>query len=194
MAPPSYSMEAGNFPGKENVIGDSLSRVVDELEEGNDNDEDETKVHRVSVLLRRAMNNDEQTIAHRLNLVREDIMIPHKQYHWIIKAHNTIVGHHGVEKTLAKLDKLGKQWPERRAHVKLFVKNCPICQKGSFKIPNVVAHKFTCSTSEPFEQIAMDTIELQLSIDGYQGIMVVVLLANGSSFLCHPFANKTGYL
>ena len=73
--------EVQHFPGKENVIGDSLSRVVDELEEGNDNDEDETKVHRVSVLLRRAMNNDEQTIAHRLNLVREDIMIPHKQYH-----------------------------------------------------------------------------------------------------------------
>ncbi len=50
--------EVQHFPGKENVIGDSLSRVVDELEEGNDNDEDETKVHRVSVLLRRAMNND----------------------------------------------------------------------------------------------------------------------------------------
>jgi hypothetical protein len=47
--------------------------VVDELDEGNDNDEDETKVHRVSVLLRRAMNNDDQIIAHRLNLAMDTI-------------------------------------------------------------------------------------------------------------------------
>ena len=51
-----------------------------------------------------------------------------KMYQIIV--HNSVVGHHGFERTLQKLHFQGYNWSHMRVHVKTFINQlCPCCQK-----------------------------------------------------------------
>jgi hypothetical protein len=92
-----------------------------------------------------------------------NFQLPPDIHNMIAAVHNHTAGHHGVMRTLAKLQKYCDakkiaRWPMMREHVHHFVKICPCCQKMSMlKIP-IAAHPFTASSYEPMERIMIDYI------------------------------------
>ena len=50
-------------------------------------------------------------------------------YQKIQQAHNGLVGHSGVQKTIERLQKLKLTWSGMRKDVSTFIHNCPCCQK-----------------------------------------------------------------
>jgi transposase InsO family protein len=93
----------------------------------------------------------------------------------IRKVHNSVSGHHGVERTLSKLDALGLNWLYRREHVKKFLKQCPFCQKMSYLKTPIHTHPFTTAAYYPMERLGMDSIQsLPESAEGYRYILVII--------------------
>ena len=84
--------------------------------------------------------------------------IPRKEYEQIADIHNANIGHHGVERTLEKLQKRGLHWQYMREHVKRFIKNCECCQKMSFLKTPIHTHPFTVGCYEPMERLDINTI------------------------------------
>ena len=80
----------------------------------------------------------------------------------ISTVHNSLVGHHGLERTIDKLTRKLKtsntKWQFLRQKVKRFIQLCPCCQKMSqLKIP-IHASPFTVSSYEPMENLNIDFI------------------------------------
>jgi hypothetical protein len=72
-----------------------------------------------------------------------------------LKVHNSVAGHHGVERTI---NKCTETLPFMREHIKKFIKNCPCCQKMSvIKVP-IHTHRFTTATYEPMERLNIDSM------------------------------------
>jgi len=104
-----------------------------------------------------------------------DLSIPVRYQDMIKKVHNSISGHHGVERTIEKLDAMGLNWEYRREHVKRYIKICPFCQKMSYTKTSVHTHPFTLAAYHPMERLAMDSIgPLLPSKAGYQFILVII--------------------
>ena len=61
--------------------------------------------------------------------LHEEFAASEEDYQTIATAHNEVVGHHGVERTLEKLKSKGKHWKYMREHVKRYIRQCPCCQK-----------------------------------------------------------------
>lgn len=132
-----YDFDIEHIPGKDNGVADAFSRLC---------------VSKTMATLCPMVNPEE------FLCVLAEFKIPKDMYRKISKVHNTFAGHHGVERTLAKLAQLEQSWPYMREHVKRFIRNCPCCQKMSFvKIP-IHTHPFTVSTLQPNERINIDDI------------------------------------
>ena len=90
--------------------------------------------------------------------VLDEFKIPKRQYTLIGKVHNSLAGHHGVERTLKYLKEQNEPWLYMREHVKRFIRECPCCQKMSYlKVP-IHTNPFTTATLEPNERINVDSI------------------------------------
>jgi hypothetical protein len=87
--------------------------------------------------------------------------IPEQFQILIGKVHNSISGHHDLERTLRMLTTpssadstvilVDSKTPKLRSHVKQYIATCPCCQKMSMlKLP-VHAHPFTTSHYYPME-------------------------------------------
>jgi hypothetical protein len=92
----------------------------------------------------------------------EKFILKHDEHTFIATVHNSVVGHHGVERTLTKvLAKLKAQnitWTFPRQKVTRFIRDCPCCQKMSqLKIP-IHAAPFSASTLGPMECLNIDFI------------------------------------
>ena len=59
--------------------------------------------------------------------LHDEFVIPEREHKTIATAHNEVVGHHGVERTMAKLVAKGKHWKYMREHVKRYIRQCPCC-------------------------------------------------------------------
>lgn len=93
----------------------------------------------------------------------------------LFEVHNSIVGHHGVERTLELLAKKGHAWDGMRRDVTLFIKNCPFCQKMRELKPLIHARHFTTATYNPFDRVNIDTVgPLPEDERGNQYILVFV--------------------
>ena len=90
--------------------------------------------------------------------VLPDFQIPADKYDRIIKVHNSLAGHHGVDRTVKKLLESGPPWPFLRQHVKKFVSSCPLCQKISAIKLRINAHPFVTSRYTPMECINIDYV------------------------------------
>ena len=141
-----YSLES--LSGKTNTVADALSRLC---------------------------TGDVPTeVAERLCLL-EDIHVPAKFWTIISKVHNTLVGHHGIERTLQKLDAIHQDWTGRKEHVRYFIKMCPCCQKMSVLKGPIHAHPFTLSSYSPMSRLAIDYIEKLIpDEDGNTHILVII--------------------
>ena len=110
--------------------------------------------------------------------------IPARIYDLIGRAHNSFVGHHGRERTLAKImsilkrDKaLATQFAELTLtdYVTQFIKQCPVCQKLSTLQVPIQARAFTTATYEPHQRLNVDTIgPLPSDADGNCYILVLI--------------------
>ena len=104
--------------------------------------------------------------------------IPKDKIRIIRKAHNSVVGHHGVDRTCAKLDEIFKdkgKWLKRREHVREYIRNCPCCQKMSQLRTPILTQRFTTSSYTPMERIQVDTMgPFQEDKDGNKYIVVII--------------------
>ena len=106
-----------------------------------------------------------------------DLNIPVQYQDKIKKVHNSVSGHHGVQRTIDKLDAMGPDfnWKHRREHVKKFIKECPFCQKMSYLKTSVHTHPFTVAAYHPMERLGMDAIgPLLESKEGFKYILVII--------------------
>ena len=130
MALQELDYTVGYIPGKQNEVADAMSRLCRNrmLEHG-----------------------------HVASIIRIK-PLPTVQYELISKCHNTIVGHGGVQRTIRNLKKISQVWPGMRAAVKLFIRNCPCCQKMSEKSFAVNSYRYTTSNYKPMECLNIDFI------------------------------------
>jgi endogenous inhibitor of DNA gyrase (YacG/DUF329 family) len=93
-----------------------------------------------------------------LSAIMRDYQIPLDKRTLINQVHNTLSGHHGVQRTMKKLAKSFPTWPYMLQHVTKFVKECPLCQKISQMKPQIHTHPFTTSSYTPMECINVDFV------------------------------------
>jgi transposase InsO family protein len=137
-----FDSEFDYHKGEDNVVADLISRLV--LDQTPTDD----------------MHNDPVLF---LLALPEPVHIPQTQYKLISSVHNSLAGHHGVERTLLKLNTLCKQkdiepWPYMRNQVKQFIRQCPLCQKMSILKTPIVAHPFTVSSYLPMDRLNVDYV------------------------------------
>ena len=157
-----YDFKPEYIEGPRNIVGDCLSRVCEIDDETSEEDT-------------LAMLVDEDDDVPELICLMEEVRIPREVYKLIGAVHNTIVGHHGVESTLAKLLEKKQTWLYMREHVKAFIKQCPCCQKMSaLKVP-IKLQGFTLSSLAPFQRIMIDSIgPLPEDAEGNKHILVTI--------------------
>jgi transposase InsO family protein len=76
----------------------------------------------------------------------------------IARVHNSLAGHHRIERTIQKLLDTNQSWPYLRQHVKRFVSLCPLCQKISAIKLKIHASPFVTSRYTPMECINIDYV------------------------------------
>ena len=160
-----FDCDVEHIAGNKNLVADGFSRLKSE-------DDEVDGIHSISPSL---------AFCHIMELPEEsinalyDLQIPIEYRDNIGRCHNAICGHHGVERTINKLDKINLDWTYRREHVKRFIKECPYCQKMSYlKLP-IHTHRYTLASSYPMERLAIDSIgPLPTSEEGYTYILTVV--------------------
>jgi len=169
MAIQEYDFDMEFIPGQYNIVADILSRIP------------------------RLSPND--PIIHELNLLEHDHVIPQDKYKLISKVHNTAVGHHGVDRTINKLQanypNETKDWQCLRENVKNFIRQCPCCQKMSqLKIPIHAAH-FTTATYSIMERVSVDVCG-PFPTDDYGNTDILVLIDNFTRYLeIFPMPDKS---
>ena len=149
-----YNFEIEFIEGEKNIVADSLSRLA------------EIPVESIN-----SMHNYFSK------------KVPEDKYAILRQVHNSTVGHFGKEKTIEKLLlKIQKEkrkdlqdWPDMRAHVTMFIRRCPACQKMShLKVP-IQTHAFTAANYQPMAVLAMDSIgPLPRDRVGNEHILVII--------------------
>jgi hypothetical protein len=94
----------------------------------------------------------------RFYVLNELNKVPRKFKNIIKKHHNSNVGHHGVERTLERLQSSGHNWTNMRQHARTFIARCACCQLMSQIAPTIRSNPFTLSHSKPMHSLAVDTI------------------------------------
>jgi hypothetical protein len=112
----------------------------------------------------------------------DELYVPRKEWKIISMIHNSLVGHHGVERSMQKLMSLGHKWKDMRSHVRRFKKMCACCQKMENIGPPIKAHKFTVSSNSPMSVLAIDFIE-GLIPDEYGNNTIMVVIDTFSRFV-----------
>ena len=149
-----------HIPGKDNVVADGFSRILVLTEEE---------------LLHFWSEDDESELTEEQFSALYDFGIPVKNFDMIKSVHNSIAGHHGVERTIEKLEKAGHNWLYRREHVKKFIHECALCQKLSHIRVPIHTHPYTVAAYHPMERLGIDSMgPLPESALGYKYILVVI--------------------
>jgi hypothetical protein len=160
-----YDFDMKHVPGKDNEVADAFSRLVRE---------------------------EEPTLL-PLFVLSDGLTRPEpSQYHDLIsKAHNSLVGHEGVEATIDKLSRAHIKWKHMRRDVKQFIKNCPTCQKAHQQKLLFESKPFTLSGTYPMQDISMDSIT-DFTADKYGNKHILVIIDNFSRFVeLYPIPDLT---
>ena len=193
-----YDFDIEHIPGVDNIVADGLSRLIEDPSKIKANETKTSFVPQTLALL--CPFEPENEMDYLLcnfweEEIEADIFCPLSDNHvqtsipapirkLIGKAHNSFVGHHGRERTLAKImsilkrDKaLATQFSELTLtdYVAQFIKQCPVCQKLSTLHVPIQAQAFTTATYEPHQRLNIDTIgPLPPDADGHCYILVLI--------------------
>ena len=145
-----YNFNIEHIQGKLNIVADSFSRLV---------------------------SNGEEAKAAGIDIISSDYEfdVPKDKFDLIRWYHNATVGHHGVERTIERLQRDGHTWSKRRDHVRRFIKSCPCCQKMSYLQIPIQTHPFTTAAYRPMERLNMDYLG-PLPEDEYHNTYVLVII------------------
>ena len=80
------------------------------------------------------------------------------QIEHIQSCHNSLAGHNGVQRTVARLHEARHRWTGMRAHVADYIKNCAACAKTSQVHPHNIPQAFTASAYGPMERWSIDFV------------------------------------
>jgi transposase InsO family protein len=140
-----YTFKIQFIKGLDNVVADNFSRlcILDESVRSDFTDEQ----------ILQLIEDDE--CFYDLSELNK---VPNRPKKIIKKVHNSFVGHHGVEKTLQKLQSAGYQWTNMRQHVRTYIARCSCCQMMSQIAPTIRSNPYTLSRSKPMHSLAMDTL------------------------------------
>jgi transposase InsO family protein len=101
--------------------------------------------------------------------------LPANVYKSISSVHNTIAGHHGLERTLWKLTRKDERWKHMREDIRQFIDECPYCQKTSQIKTPIITKRFTTHSYSPMQCINVDTIgPLPVDHKGNEHILVII--------------------
>ena len=150
-----YDFTAEHIEGTSNIVADAFSRIG---------------------------NIGEAAVTQEVLCLLDDFRISDKHYRLISKVHNSMVGHHGIDKTMNKLKLQGHEWLYMREHARRFIKLCPCCEKMSYlKIP-IQTHPFTTASYDVMERVNVDTIG-PLPPDEWGNTYIIVFIDCFSRFL-----------
>jgi len=89
--------------------------------------------------------------------------------------HNKEAGHGGVRRTMAKLNAAKIFFPDMRACVEKFIKQCPYCQKSSQRKVAITALPKTLASTVAMQYLHIDAIgPLPVDSQGYSFILVII--------------------
>ena len=120
------------IPGSQNTIADSMSRLCPNF----------------------AIEPDSQMLA---ALTDYDSM-DKDHIESLSQCHNSIIGHGGVDRTIANLQQLSLDWPTMKQDVKLYIQTCPVCQKLNTSKTTSRAYPFSTSSSKPMSILNIDFV------------------------------------
>ena len=174
-----FNFSIAHIKGEDNIVADQFSRQCEreDIEYCASLDPEESYLDYLLPPSEDAsMNIDGDYLGIELAAFEEEITkIPEKAYKAISQVHNSIAGHHGVDKTMLKLTRLDNKWPYMREHIRLFIKRCPCCQKMSTIRTPIHTSPLTTSTAAPMQVINVDAIgPLPADQDGNAYVLTII--------------------
>jgi hypothetical protein len=123
---------------------------------------------------------------HRQAVTDSDIVLSEEDKRkYIQSVHNTIVGHHGINRTFEILQAHDISWPTMRQDIKEFIKYCMVCQKthyGTTQSKQVsAATDHHLYGSYPMESLSIDTAG-PYPVDSRGRKYILVIIDNFSKF------------
>jgi hypothetical protein len=107
--------------------------------------------------------------------IDDEVSIPEDIRAQIKLAHNAMVGHSGVLRTILKLKRLGSTFPNMRDWVDKFIKQCPVCQKEDCRTFPVGVTPFTSATYKAMQRLQVDSIgPLPTTEEGFAFVFVMI--------------------
>ena len=150
-----FNFDVLHIDGKDNIEADALSRLVPFPSK------ETTNVN---------LSNLEQS-----EMIESRRYLPKRTFKKIQQAHNGLVGHSGVQKTIERLQKLNSTWSGMRNDVSTFIHNCPCCQKMSKIKPLIQTTPFTLAHYRPMNRICVDAIG-PINIEGQKIQHIFVMI------------------
>lgn len=154
-----FDFDIEYLPGELNTVADGFSRIL------------ESKYNKNSEI----NNTGEDSENAEYICIIDELKLDADTYNKISAVHNSVTGHHGVERTYDKLIQSGQHWFKMREHIKKYIKQCPACQKMNVIKTPIHTHPFTVAAYGPWERLNIDTIgPLSPDEEGNQYIIVII--------------------
>jgi len=188
-----FNFDVEHIPGRNNEIADAFSRLCTLMTRGDESQQgldDLLKEWEESTELAIGKLNIPYTLAAQtatcLPNTRQPapqpatfpstIPLSTEEYELIGAVHNSICGHHGVERTLRLLrERSPKTWPSMRKAVKQFIRQCPQCQMMADSKLSVHIAPFNVSRYYPMDRLNIDSIgPLPPDEHGNEYILVII--------------------
>ena len=209
LAVQEFNFFVSYVPGEENVVADTLSRIVrhdtlrSETDDNADIDDIPSDRSAEGEKADQESNDDQVSGEPNQSIGTVAALVPQRLDHdgplrpvehhsvnrytpeiaeKIMSVHNSYRGHFGVDRTIAILQREQGSWLHMRNHVRQFIAECPSCQKMKDIKPIIVSLPFTTATYSPFSRINMDTIG-PLPTDEDKNAYILVLIDCFSRFV-----------